>query len=216
MTRCRLPEVTPARRGATAPEARPVPTPAPPKPVDPDTELAEARGDGAGLAGARRYRHAPLRWAGGGAALRALLAAAEATCGSTSQAASSWTRLTVAPLPMRRWSLRSLRLDSGRASEDAIAATRGAGEASGRDAGRRPQHTPGRAGNERPARARAGRSAGLMWVSHIGWISHIMWVSHIGPPAQASSSRSGWQGRRRRRACVPARSGPASRPRTCA
>jgi MoaA/NifB/PqqE/SkfB family radical SAM enzyme len=41
-----------------------VPTPTPPPDLDPELELREARGMVRGLAGARRYRHAPLRWSG--------------------------------------------------------------------------------------------------------------------------------------------------------
>jgi Coenzyme PQQ synthesis protein D (PqqD)/Radical SAM superfamily len=41
-----------------------VPTPTPPPPADPGEELREAREKVRELAGARRYRHAPLRWAG--------------------------------------------------------------------------------------------------------------------------------------------------------
>jgi MoaA/NifB/PqqE/SkfB family radical SAM enzyme len=42
----------------------PVPEKTPPKPVDPAAELLEAEEKVRGLAGARRYRHAPLRWSG--------------------------------------------------------------------------------------------------------------------------------------------------------
>jgi MoaA/NifB/PqqE/SkfB family radical SAM enzyme len=42
----------------------PVPEPTVPKPVDPDEELEQARARVRELAGARRYRHAPLRWSG--------------------------------------------------------------------------------------------------------------------------------------------------------
>jgi MoaA/NifB/PqqE/SkfB family radical SAM enzyme len=41
-----------------------VPAPTPPKPVDPAEELAEAQAKVRGLAGQRRYKHAPLRWTG--------------------------------------------------------------------------------------------------------------------------------------------------------
>jgi MoaA/NifB/PqqE/SkfB family radical SAM enzyme len=41
-----------------------VPAPTPPPSVDPDQELVEAREKVQGLAGARRYRLAPLRWSG--------------------------------------------------------------------------------------------------------------------------------------------------------
>ncbi|HEU4736793.1 MAG TPA: PqqD family peptide modification chaperone [Solirubrobacterales bacterium] len=41
-----------------------VPAPTPPKPVDPAEELREAQEKVRGLAGQRRYRHAPLRWTG--------------------------------------------------------------------------------------------------------------------------------------------------------
>jgi MoaA/NifB/PqqE/SkfB family radical SAM enzyme len=42
----------------------PVPEPTPPRSVDPAEELREAREKVRELAGARRYRHAPLRWTG--------------------------------------------------------------------------------------------------------------------------------------------------------
>ncbi len=42
----------------------PVPAPTPPKSVEPAEELREAREKVRGLAAARRYRHAPLRWSG--------------------------------------------------------------------------------------------------------------------------------------------------------
>ncbi len=42
----------------------PVPEPTAPKPVDPAVELEQARARVRELAGARRYRHAPLRWTG--------------------------------------------------------------------------------------------------------------------------------------------------------
>lgn len=42
----------------------PVPEKTPPKPVDPAAELLQAEEKVRGLAGARRYRHAPLRWSG--------------------------------------------------------------------------------------------------------------------------------------------------------
>lgn len=42
----------------------PVPEPTPPKPVDPVVELEQAKERVRGLAAARRYRHAPLRWSG--------------------------------------------------------------------------------------------------------------------------------------------------------
>jgi len=42
----------------------PVPEKTPPKPVDPATELLEAEEKVRGLAAARRYRHAALRWSG--------------------------------------------------------------------------------------------------------------------------------------------------------
>jgi MoaA/NifB/PqqE/SkfB family radical SAM enzyme len=41
-----------------------VPAPTPPKPVDPAEELREAQEKVRGLAGRRRYKHAPLRWTG--------------------------------------------------------------------------------------------------------------------------------------------------------
>ncbi len=41
-----------------------VPEPTPPAPVDPEVELLEAEEKIRDLAGARRYRHAPLRWSG--------------------------------------------------------------------------------------------------------------------------------------------------------
>ena len=49
------------RRGGPGP---PVPEKTPPKPADPATELLEAEETVRELAGARRYRHAPLRWSG--------------------------------------------------------------------------------------------------------------------------------------------------------
>jgi coenzyme PQQ synthesis protein D (PqqD)/radical SAM family protein len=42
-----------------------IPAPTPPKQVDPAEELLEAQEKVRKLAGARRYRHAPLRWSGG-------------------------------------------------------------------------------------------------------------------------------------------------------
>jgi MoaA/NifB/PqqE/SkfB family radical SAM enzyme len=51
------------RRGASGRDA-PVPEATPTKPVDPAQELEEARAKVRDLAGARRYRHAPLRWTG--------------------------------------------------------------------------------------------------------------------------------------------------------
>lgn len=50
--------------GAAGGREAPVPEPTTPKPVDPDQELQEAREKVRGLAAARRYRHAPLRWSG--------------------------------------------------------------------------------------------------------------------------------------------------------
>jgi transcriptional regulator GlxA family with amidase domain len=41
-----------------------VPAKTPPEPVDPAVELLEAEEKVRGLAGARRYRHAALRWSG--------------------------------------------------------------------------------------------------------------------------------------------------------
>jgi MoaA/NifB/PqqE/SkfB family radical SAM enzyme len=50
--------------GAVGGRDAPVPEPTPPKPVEPAEELREAREKVRGLAAARRYRHAPLRWSG--------------------------------------------------------------------------------------------------------------------------------------------------------
>ncbi len=110
--------------GGDSPRSAPVPTPAPLKPADPDTELAEARETVRGLALARRYRRAPLRWAGGGDKRLVRLAAGGSylrlneSSGVVMDALDGGTPADAAVVLADRFGL-----DSGRAREDAIAAT---------------------------------------------------------------------------------------------
>jgi MoaA/NifB/PqqE/SkfB family radical SAM enzyme len=102
-----------------------VPEPTPPKPVDPAGEMREAREKVHALAAARRYRHAPLRWSGSerqrfvrlvgdGSYLRLNESGGvvmDALDGGTSADAESALRARYG-------------IDSERARQDAIAATR--------------------------------------------------------------------------------------------
>jgi MoaA/NifB/PqqE/SkfB family radical SAM enzyme len=103
----------------------PVPEPTPPKPVDLAGELREAREKVQALAGARRYRHAPLRWSGS-PRQRFVRLAGDGTYlrlnesgGVVMDALDSGTLNDAATALMTRYGI-----DEGRAQEDAVAATR--------------------------------------------------------------------------------------------
>ncbi len=103
----------------------PVPEPTPPPPVDPVVELLEAEEKVRGLAGARRYRHAPLRWSGSERQRFVRLAGdgsylqLNESGGVVMDALDGGTLAEAAEALAERYGL-----DRERAREDAIAATR--------------------------------------------------------------------------------------------
>lgn len=103
----------------------PVPEKTPPKPVNPAVELAEARRMVQELAGARRYRHADLRWSGS-AKLRFVRLARDGTYlrlnesgGVVMDALDGGTLVDAASALRARFAI-----DDERAREDAVTATR--------------------------------------------------------------------------------------------
>jgi MoaA/NifB/PqqE/SkfB family radical SAM enzyme len=103
----------------------PVPEKTPPKPVDPAAELLEAEGKVRELAGARRYRHAPLRWSGS-ARQRFVRLAGDGSylrlneSGSVVMDALDGGTLADAAIALRA----RYGIDDERASQDAVAAAR--------------------------------------------------------------------------------------------
>ncbi len=103
----------------------PVPEPTPPKPVDPAEEMREAREKVHGLAAARRYRHAPLRWSGGERQRFVRLAGdgsylrLNESGGVVMDALDGGTLADAESALQARYGI-----DQGRARQDAIAATR--------------------------------------------------------------------------------------------
>lgn len=103
----------------------PVPEPTPPAPVDPGVELLEAEEKVRELAGARRYRHAALRWSGSGRQRFVRLAddgsylRLNESGGVVMDALDGGTLDEAAAALAERYGL-----DRERAREDAVAATR--------------------------------------------------------------------------------------------
>jgi MoaA/NifB/PqqE/SkfB family radical SAM enzyme len=112
------------QNGGGSPRTAQVPTPSPPKRADPAAELVDARETVLGLALARRYRAAPLRWAGSEGKRFVRLAGAASylqlneSSGLVMDALDGGAPADAADALADRYGL-----ESQRAREDAIAAT---------------------------------------------------------------------------------------------
>ena len=102
-----------------------VPEPTPPKPVDPAEEMREAREKVHALAAARRYRHTPLRWSGSERQRFVRLAGDGSYLRLNESGGVVMDALDGGTLADAESALRArYGIDSERARQDAIAATR--------------------------------------------------------------------------------------------